>query len=205
MYIPKLFQVKEIKEIKQFIAENSFGTIISQSDGQLVATHTPMLLRKIDGQYIITGHMAKANPQWKDLVSSNENVLIIFQGPHTYVSSSWYEAENVPTWNYQVVHVYGNVRIMSEEELVEDLTILLEKYEKDRVNPILWETLSAKTKQQVKAIVGFKVIIEDIQAAYKLSQNRNSKDFDNIIEKLSEGDDQAKLISEAMRSIRKDN
>src|SRR5690625_2778070 len=205
MYIPKLFQVTDFTEIKRFVNENSFGTIISQTDKQPVATHTPMLLRKINDQYVVTGHMAKANPQWKTFKQLNNNVLAIFQGPHTYVSSSWYTSENVPTWNYQVVHIYGKIEIMSGAALAEDLMILLEKYESGRTSPVLWETLSDETKQQIKAIVGFKIIIEDVQAAYKLSQNRNKKDFTNIIEKLSQGDEQTRQIAKAMRNIRKDH
>jgi len=202
MYIPKRFQIKDFDKIKQFIDENSFGTIISQTENQPIATHTPMLLRKIDQQYFVTGHMAKANPQWKSFESLKENVLIIFQGPHTYISSSWYQVENVPTWNYQAVHIYGKIQLMDETELAEDLAILLKKYEYGRKNPVLWETLSEQTKQQINAIVGFKVPVEEIQAAYKLSQNRHTTDFENIIEKLSEGDEQAQQIAKAMQEIR---
>ncbi|MDA6365870.1 FMN-binding negative transcriptional regulator, partial [Escherichia coli] len=85
----------------------------------------------------LTGHMAYGNPQWRTFADS-EDVLVMFQGPHAYISSSWYEEENVPTWNYQAVHVYGQASILSEEELKGDLAILLQKYEKHRKNPVLW-------------------------------------------------------------------
>ena len=203
MYIPKLFNVTDFNEVKQFIDEHSFGIVVSQTDEGPVATHTPMLLRKMNNQYVLTGHMAKVNSQWLSFQHDNEKVLAIFQGPHTYVSSSWYENENVPTWNYQVVHIYGTVQTMTKAELANDLAILLEKYEMGRENPVLWETLSEETKEQMKAIVGFKIIIEDIQAAYKLSQNRNQRDYEQIIQKLSQGDEQAQKIAEAMKKIRK--
>src|SRR5690625_3042254 len=203
MYIPKLFNVTDFNEVKQFIDEHSFGIVVSQTDEGPVATHTPMLLRKMNNQYVLTRHMTKVKSQWLSVQHDTEKVLAIFQGPYTYVSSSWYEKENVPTWNYQVVHIYGTVQTMTKDELANDLAILLEKYEMGRENPVLWETLSEETKEQMKAIVGFKIIIEDIQAAYKLSQNRNQRDYEQIIQKLSQGDEQAQKIAEAMKKIRK--
>lgn len=113
--------------------------------------------------------MAKSNPQWKLFKSLKDNVLIIFQGPHTYVSPSWYQTENVPTWNYQAVHIYGKIQLIDQTELAKDLAILLKKYEQGRKNPVLWETISQQTKQQINAIVGFKVPVEEIQAVSKLS------------------------------------
>ena len=133
--------------------------------------------------------MAYGNPQWRTFETA-EDVLVIFQGPHSYVSSSWYEHENVPTWNYQAVHVYGKARILSEEELKQDLTLLLQKYEKHRKNPVLWENLSPQlVEKELKGIVGFKVRVEEIQAVDKLSQNRNEEDYQNIINKLYEEKD----------------
>ena len=145
--------------------------------------------------------MAYANPQWKTFEGENENVLVMFQGPHAYISSSWYEHENVPTWNYQAVHVYGSASIMSEQELEKDLISLLQKYEHHRKDPVLWETLSPQTKKQIKGIVGFKINIQEVQAAYKLSQNRNDEDYHNIIDKLNEEEDlQSHQIAEVMKN-----
>jgi transcriptional regulator len=105
------------------------------------------------------GHMAYGNPQWRKFETC-EDVLVIFQGPHAYISSSWYEEENVPAWNYQAVHVYGTASILDEEELKQDLTMLLQKYEKHRKNPVLWDKLSPQLlEQQLKGIVGFKINI----------------------------------------------
>ncbi len=149
--------------------------------------------------YYLTGHMADGNPQWRTFETC-ENVLAMFQGSHAYISSSWYEKENVPTWNYQAVHIYGTVSILKNEELVQDLTMLLQKYEKHRENPVLWENLSSKTKKQMKGIVGFKIKVEEVQAADKLSQNRNDEDYNNIINKLyEENDGQSKAVAEAMK------
>lgn len=198
MYIPKYFKVSSVDEVWDFIQENSFGIIVTTEKGQPTATHLPMQLLKDGDVFYITGHMAYANPQWKTF--EGENVLIIFQGPHAYISSSWYIHENVPTWNYQAVHVYGTASLMSEEELEKDLTLLLQKYEHHRENAVLWETLSSETKKQIKGVVGFKIHIQEIQAAYKLSQNRNEEDYNNIINKLNEEDD---LNSRQMADVMK--
>ncbi|GAB3792331.1 FMN-binding negative transcriptional regulator [Virgibacillus kimchii] len=189
MYIPVQYRETDMEKIKAFIRQNGFGTIVTTSDGKPIATHTPLMMRKIDGEDYITGHVAKANPQWKTLEGGNNNVLVMFQGPHSYVSSSWYKEEDVPTWNYQAVHVYGTSELLSEEALKEDLALLLAKYEKHRENPSLWNNLSPGTLKQIRGVVGFKINIEEVQAAYKLSQNRTEEDYLHIINKLYGEDD----------------
>ncbi|MEW9110053.1 FMN-binding negative transcriptional regulator [Cytobacillus gottheilii] len=200
MYIPKYYKVTEFDEIKEFIQRNSFGTVVTTKQDKPIATHLPLELHKQGDDYYITGHMAYANPQWKTFEAENDNVLVMYQGPHSYISSSWYKQENVPTWNYQSVHVYGTASIMNEQELEEDLILLLQKYEGHRKNPVLWENLSSQTKKQIKGIVGFKIKVQEVQAAYKLSQNRNEADYSNIIDKLqNEGNLNSKQMAELMR------
>nr|WP_106782793.1 FMN-binding negative transcriptional regulator [Lysinibacillus timonensis] len=200
MYIPKYFQVKNVEEVMEFIKIHSFATIVTTKKGKPIATHLPLQLHKEGEAYFITGHMAYGNPQWRTFETC-ESVLVIFQGPHAYISSSWYGHENVPTWNYQAVHVYGQATILDEEELKQDLTHLLEKYEKYRENPILWDTLSPQLlEKQLKGIIGFKIKVEEIQAAYKLSQNRNEEDYHNIVGKLQEEED---LNSQQMAEVMK--
>lgn len=190
MFIPKYFKVTDVNEVKEFIQQNSFGTIVTTKKGRPIATHLPFDLSKIGDDYYIKGHMAYGNPQWRTF-ETDEEVLVMYQGPHAYISSSWYAHENVPTWNYQAVHVYGTASILSEEELKEDLTKMLEKYEKHRENPVLWDTLSPEVlEREIKGVVGFKIKVTEIQAAYKLSQNRNAEDYRHIIEKLNEEEDQ---------------
>ena len=177
MYIPKYFKITDIDEIREFVHANSFGTIVTTKKGKPIATHLPLELSKKGDDYYITGHMAYGNPQWRTLETCEE-VLVMYQGPHAYISSSWYGHENVPTWNYQSVHVYGMASILEEEELKQDLIMLLEKYEKHRKNPILWDKLSPQLlESELKGIVGFKIKVQEIQAAYKLSQNRNEEDY----------------------------
>jgi transcriptional regulator len=189
MYIPKHYKVTDFDEIREFVLNNSFGTIVTTKQGKPIATHLPLELHKQEDDYYITGHLAYANPQVETLKDDNEKVLVMYQGPHAYISSSWYKSENVPTWNYQSVHIYGTASIMNEQELQEDLKLLLQKYEQLRKNPVLWENLSSQTKKQIKGIVGFKIKIQEVQAAYKLSQNRNEEDYQNIVDKLYEEKD----------------
>ncbi|MCP2034496.1 transcriptional regulator [Planomicrobium sp. HSC-17F08] len=189
MFIPKQFKVSDFEEIREFVQQNSFGTLVTTRKGRPIATHLPLQMIKEDEDYFITGHMAYGNPQWRTF-EANDEVLVMFQGPHAYISSSWYEHENVPTWNYQSVHVYGAAQLLSEEELKQDLTKLLLKYEEHRENPVLWDKLSHDLlEKEVKGIVGFKIKIEEVQAANKLSQNRDVQDYENIVAKLREEKD----------------
>lgn len=201
MYIPKFFQIDDFKEIEQFVKSNSFGMIITEKHGKPLATHLPLILQKKGDDYYISGHIAKGNPQWKTL-NGNSNVLIIYQGPHAYVSSSWYEKENVPTWNYQAIHLYREATVLSEQETMDDLKTLLAKYEQYRENPVLWDNLAESTQMQAKAIIGFKVKINKVEAAYKMSQNRNEQDYNNIIKKLEdEHNSSSNAVADVMRDI----
>lgn len=203
MYVPKYYKVSDLEEIKEFIQHNSFATIVSIRKGKPIAAHIPMLLKKIEDDYYLTGHLAYGNPLWKTF-EEVQDILVIFNGPHAYISSSWYEHENVPTWNYQAVHVYGKASLIEGIALEQDLTSLLEKYESFRENPVLWDKLSPELLQQeMKGIKGFKIKVEEVQAAYKLSQNRNASDYANIIKELyKEENPHAEALAEAMKKNR---
>lgn len=205
MYVPKYYKVSDLEEIKEFIQHNSFATIVSIRKGKPIAAHIPVLLKKIEDDYYLTGHLAYGNPLWKTF-EEVQDILVIFNGPHAYISSSWYEHENVPTWNYQAVHVYGKASLIEGMDLEQDLTSLLEKYESFRENPVLWDKLSPKLLQQeMKGIKGFKIKVEEVQAAYKLSQNRNASDYANIIKELyKEENPHADALAEAMKKNRSD-
>ncbi|MGX7595021.1 FMN-binding negative transcriptional regulator [Planococcus plakortidis] len=188
MYIPKYYKVNDPEEIREFIQANAFGTLITTRKGRPIATHLPLQLKKEGEDYFLTGHFAYGNPQWRTIEEMNE-ILVTFQGPHAYISSSWYEQKNVPTWNYQSAHVYGTGRLLSEDELRADLVTLLETYEQYRDEPVLWDTLPKDMlEQEIKGIIGFQLKITEIQAAYKLSQNRTAKDYQNVIDGLRQED-----------------
>lgn len=199
MYIPEHNKNENWDEIKDFIRQNSFGILISRYDNKPWATHIPLELEVNEsGKNVLVGHIAKANPQWKTF-SENEEVLCIFNGPHAYVSSSWYKEEEVPTWNYIAVHVYGKPKILDEAMVMASLHRLVDKREQGSKNPISLQNMSPKTLRQVKGIVGFQIEITDIQAKYKLSQNREN-DHEQIIKELEKRQDAgSKAVSGHMK------
>lgn len=205
MYIPKLFKMDDHVEIFDFIRQNSFGILISANNNVPIATHIPIEFEFTDeNEPILRGHVSKANSHAL-LFEKNPQALVIFTGAHTYVSSSWYAQENVSTWNYTAVHVYGPIRILSEDELLESVEKLTKKYESGVEKPLYVSDMSSEmVRKQIKGITGFELKIEDIQAKAKLSQNRNEVDYKNVVEKLEETPDfQAKEVARLMRQIRK--
>ncbi|ASV31775.1 FMN-binding negative transcriptional regulator [Maribacter cobaltidurans] len=197
MYTPNHYKNEDISQVRDFIENNGFGILINQVDGKHWATHIPMeLVTDTHGTDFLVSHISKANPQWKSFNDSDE-VLCIFNGPHSYVSSSWYTDEEVPTWNYIAVHVYGLITILTEEEVLASMHKLVDKYESDSKHPISLHDMSDKTMAQIRGVVGFKIRITDIQATYKLSQGRE-KDHAKIISELKERDAGAKAIATKM-------
>lgn len=200
MYIPDLYKNENQEEIEQFMHENGFAILINQTNGKLWGTHTPLLFEK--EKQLFSGHISLENPQASNLQNGDE-VLAIFNGPHSYISSSWYDHENVPTWNYIAVHVYGKIRLLDAKESIHSLKKLVDKYEKSQQNPISVENLSEKTMRQAKGILAFEIVITDIQAKKKLSQNRDAKNYSNIIHHLEKSEDNNDLqVAIAMRKNR---
>ena len=184
MYTPEIYKNENQEEIKKFLQENSFGILINQTNGKLWATHIPLELdTNENGATILSGHISKENPQWNGFID-NDQVLAVFSGPHSYISSSWYDHENVPTWNYIAVHVYGKIKIIEGEAVIESLKKLVDKYEQKSENPVRIEDLSQKTMIQSRGIVAFEIEITEIQATRKMSQNRDEKNYQNIISEL---------------------
>jgi len=184
MYIPEQYKNENLPEIKDFLRHNSFGILVNQTDGKLWATHIPLELEvNEDGKDVLYGHVSKENPQWKSFTSDHK-ILAIFHGPHAYISSSWYDHENVPTWNYIAVHIYGKVKILEGEAVVTLLKKLVDKYEANSENPVRVEELSKKTMLQTRGIVAFEIAIEEIHSVKKMSQNRDDKNYENIISEL---------------------
>lgn len=184
MYIPDIYKNENQEEINTFLKENSFGILINQTEGKLWATHIPLELdTDTEGKPVLQGHLSKENPQWKGF-TDNDNVLAVFSGPHSYISSSWYDHENVPTWNYIAVHVYGKIKIIEGEAAMESLKKLVDKYEKNSEKPVRIEDLSQQTMMQTRGIVAFEIEIKEIQATKKMSQNRDDKNYKKIISEL---------------------
>ncbi len=203
MYIPELYRNEDQQDIENFIRQNGFAILINQTDGKLWATHIPLLLEEKEGKQFLVGHVSRENPQAESF-KANAEVLAVFSGVHTYISSSWYDHENVPTWNYLAVHVYGKVKLHSLEQSIDALKRLVDKYEAKSENPVRVEDLSEKTMRQAKGIVSFEIEITGIEAKKKLSQNRDDKNYKTIISKLeNSNDNQAIAVADEMRKNRK--
>jgi transcriptional regulator len=204
MYVPRYYSVSDGDEIIRFLHEFSFGILITSENNIPVATHIPFLVFEKEKKLFLQGHIASVNPQVEQLKNSPE-ALCIFSSSHHYVSSSWYNHPNVSTWNYQSVHVYGNVRIISQEELLSQVTAMQHLHEKNNAHPVEVENLPQKLIDgYLKQITGFEIAVKDLQAKYKLSQNRNEKDYESVIDHLKKiNDPDAKSVAEEMERIKK--
>jgi transcriptional regulator len=190
MYIPKHFSVTDAEKIWTFIEANSFGQIISSVEGQLFSTHMPFLVNADRSKLV--GHFATPNPQSQDI--EGQEVLISLQGPHDYISPSWYVDPGVPTWNYQTAHITGVARVFRDETRLKDLVdVLTEKYEAGQDRP--WQP--DYNASMLGGIVGVEVEITDIQCKFKLNQNRSIEDRESVIEELEKKG--AHHLAKAMR------
>lgn len=187
MYIPKHFEEHDKRRIVAFARKYAFATLVTVRGGLPHANHFPLMIEENE-RLLITGHMAKANEQWRHLQEDNQ-VLIIFQGPHTYISPSNYKESGVPpTWNYASIHMYGVATVFEgKEKLKSVLESLADKYEKSQRSPWVPEYPS----EMLEAIVGFDVVVDRIEAKYKLSQNRPEADRKTIISNLTDLDSES--------------
>ena len=189
MYIPEHFRVRDNADAIAFMRANPFAILISTTADGPFATHLPVVIRESEDQLIIRGHVAKANPHWRYL-EQQPNCLIIFHGPHAYVSPTNYTTrENVPTWNYGAVHVYGNARVFAApEELLGVLHELIPMFEPAYADQ--WASLSeAYRERMLSHIVGFEITVTKIEAKFKLSQNRTFEEQANVIASLGAAPD----------------
>ena len=201
MYIPDIYVNENRSEILRFIEENSFAILVNQSNSKINATHIPLFIEESnDNQLILSGHISKLNPQSENF-AENGSVLAIFSGAHSYISSSWYDYEEVPTWNYLAVHVEGKIEILNEEQKLLHLENLVNKYEKNSEKPISTKSLSKETMSQANGILAFNIIVSKIEAVKKLSQNKSENNKKSIISHLEKsGDEGAKCIAEEMKN-----
>jgi transcriptional regulator len=190
MYVPKLFAVEDSATLQDFMDEFNFATMVTGRDSELTASHIPFLLDRSVGPYgVLRAHIAIRNPQLKDLQSGGQ-ALVIFQGPHSYVSPSWYvNPENVPTWNYTVVHAYGVPKIGNKAAMVTLLKDLVGKHEKPFQQPWDFDPDAGWIQKLLPEIVAFEIQIEKLQGKFKLNQNRTPEDRDGVIQALSGSDD----------------
>lgn len=194
MYVPAPFAISDPGKLAAFMRDHSFATVITTDAADVpFASHVPLLWAPERGPHgTLAGHFARANPQWQHFRDDRE-VLVIFQGPHAYVSPSWYQASlAVPTWNYAAVHAYGPARMVEDElELTALIQATVEKYESLRPNPWKSDALPAEFKSKMlKGIVGFEIRISRIEGKFKLSQNRPPEDVAGVVAALRSSSDQ---------------
>jgi transcriptional regulator len=201
MYIHSYSHVNDSKEILDFIQQNGFATLVSTVDGKPWATHLPLVLSKDASE--LAGHVSRGNKAWRNF--SDTEVLCIFQGPHSYISSSWYDHENVPTWNYMAVHIYGTIKIIEGEELLASLKDLTNKYEVHSEKPVTVEGMSKHyLEKEMRGIVGISVKIVSLEASFKLSQNRDDRNHAEIVRQLRKrGDSSSANVADEMLRFHK--
>lgn len=201
MFLPQLFKVEDFNALITFLKRNSFATVISSQNDVPYASQVPVMVDVIDDEIVLSFHLARPNPQNKTL-TNNDNVLIQFTGAHGYVSSSWYEQEEVSTWNYQAAQLKGECAVLDQDELMEDLKRLTDQYETGE-NARTFDTLSEDVLKQAKGVIGYKVKVREAGLKYKLSQNRSDKDYKNIVLNLRDSDNQDdNRLADEMEKIR---
>ncbi len=193
MYIPPFNKQDNPEELYRFMTAHNFISLVTSENGELIASHIPVMIERQEDDFVISGHLARANSQVEAF--GKGQALAIFSGPHAYISPTHYETvESVPTWNYSVVHAYGVPRAFSAKDDPERIEAMLMElvrgheasYEKQ------WHELSDKFKQgMMMGIVGFTMKVERLEGKYKLSQNKSQTEQKNIARALSQSRDSA--------------
>lgn len=192
MYIPRHFLVTEAATLNQFITNNSFGLLTSQHQGRLYASHLPFLYDPAAA--LLTGHLAKANPQHEDL--DGQEVLVVLQGAHGYISPNWYHGPGVPTWNYQAAHIYGQAECFcAADELKAVVNGLTAQHEQQLAEP--WSP--EYDERMLNAIIGIHIHITGVEGKFKLNQNRSVADRQGVVDHL-DPQHQAELL-QAMKEV----
>ncbi len=202
MYQPKKYLKKDKEHIFRFINEHPFATMVLKGES-LLATHIPVLTEGTSQDFRLFAHIANHNEQFQYLKDGAE-VLLIFQGAHAYVSSSWYREKDISTWDYSAVHVNARLKLQSNQELSDCLDRLVHRFEKNQTNPLYYQDLPHKmVEEHLAQITGFWCEPFRIQAISKLHQNFEQEDLQRITTEL----DRQETSSAAALScdIRKEN
>lgn len=196
MYIPKAFIQKDESRTRSLLEAYAFGLLVTTgADGIPVASHIPFLSREANGGLILEGHVARPNEQSAH-IRDGAAALAVFQGAHTYVSPTWYQAPGVPTWNYEAVHARGRLREVTGEDAHSIVRRLARRYEGD--GPDAWEP--DYPERMLEGIVCFVMTDVSVQSKSKMSQNRSEADRRGVIEALAAADDPgARAVLRIMR------
>lgn len=206
MFSAKRYQATDNSQVLSFMQAHPFAIVTGiGADGYPVATHVPVEVEQLaDGSIVITGHVARKTDHaqaWEQ----NPNALILFTGPHVYVSASWYtDTKMASTWNYMTVHAKGKMQLLDEEGTYAIIKKLTDRYEAHSAIPASMEKMGEQyVRNNLKAIVGFSMVVEQLEHVFKLSQNRDDESHQNIIQQLNQqGTDDARAIAAAMEANR---
>lgn len=201
MYIPTSFAEHTLSRLHDLMERYSFTVLVTSLEGDLQITHLPLLLDRVTGtQGMLIGHMAKANPHSRFLDGGRSTV--IYSGPHTYISPTWYAADNVvPTWNYVAVHVTGATEVIDDrQELLTSVRRMTDHYESAMPEP--WSlTNSPSIDKLLDQIVGFRLHIERIEGKWKLNQNHPIERRLKVIAQLrNRADSDSQAIADLMEA-----
>jgi transcriptional regulator len=191
LYVPEFNRIEDRAVILEFLRANPFAILISPSERGPIATHLPLLVQETGGRLILRGHFAKANHHWS-IIEQEQESLVIFHGPHAYISPSLYEIrESVPTWNYATVHVYGKGTILKNgvhaERVLADLIAQF-----DPSYYAQWQLFSEQYRDKMlRRIVAFEIEATRVEAKFKLGQNRTKNEQDSLIQALERSSDSA--------------
>lgn len=202
MYIPASFAETERATLHDFMVRHSFALLVSNHEGEPFASHLPLLLdRNADPHGRLVGHVARANPQWRQ--ADGQSVLAVFSGPHAYISPAWYETQNVvPTWNYTAVHAYGTfTAIHDEDQILQIVERTVAMYEQPRPQPWTIDGSRDVARKLAGAVVGFSIELTRIEGKFKLSQNHPAERQQKVASALQQqGDADSIAIAEMMRA-----
>jgi transcriptional regulator len=199
VYTPTAFAETDTRTLHEFLLRHSFATLVTRGPSGLVASHLPLMLDIGAGpQGALLGHMARANPQWRQVEGE---ALAVFAGHHAYVSPSWYEEDGtVPTWNYVAVHAYGSFQWVEDENtLLSILRRSVETYEGPRESPWVFNDSAPYVARLLKAIVGFRIEINRLEGKWKLSQNQTDERRRKVMRMLeSQADENSQEVARLM-------
>jgi transcriptional regulator len=198
MYSPAYNQLEDRPELIEFMRANGFVVLVTGTGGTLHASHLPAMVQEHEGQIRVDMHMARANPQWKEFFD-DEEVLVVFPGPHAYVSPRWYEEkERVPTWNYAAVHAYGTPKIINDKSLKlqsqRRLIAALDPQWLPRFDALRREYVD----KMLDGIVNFEIAVTRIDTRWKLSQNRTRREQELIVSELERSSDSSERALAAL-------
>lgn len=202
MYQPKKYLKKDPDFIFDFIQQHPFATFVLIGD-RLLATHIPVLLEGNRDNFTLYSHIANHNEQFPFLKDGAE-ALLIFQGAHGYISSSWYKEKNISTWDYSAVHVNVKVKLQTREELSDSLRNLVFKFEKDQENPLFFDEIPKDmVNEHLPLITGFWAEPIKTEAVAKLHQGYEKEDVRTVIQKLEKSQDP--MSCPLSKNIKKEN